>query len=79
MDIATVIGILAGFGLVISAMLMGGGAGMFVHLPSMLITVGGMLAATFVHFSIGQVMKIASVAKKTLFCKLPAESELAAA
>ena len=76
MDIATVIGILAGFGLVISAMLMGGGAGMFVHLPSMLITVGGMLAATFVHFSIGQVMKIASVAKKTLFCKLPAESEL---
>lgn len=76
MDIATVIGILAGFTLVISAMLMGGGAAMFLHLPSMLITVGGMLSATFVHFSIGQVFKIASIAKKALFCKLPAEADL---
>jgi len=76
-DIATVIGVVGGLGCLVVAILFGGGsAAIFLHIPSILITVGGMFSATLIHFSLDQVLKIASVVKKTLFCKLPAEQEL---
>ncbi len=73
MDIATVIGLLAGSGLIIAAILTGGGAGMFFNIPSIMIVVGGMIASTLIHFSLGTVLKIFSVAKKTVFSQLPPE------
>ena len=76
MDIATVIGILLGFLCVIGAIMAGGSIAVFVHIPSMLIVVGGMLAATLIHFSLKQVLSIMPVIKKTLFYKLPAQAEL---
>jgi len=76
MDVATIIGVLAGFGLVFSAIVTGGGVAVFLNIPSLMITVGGMLSATFIHFSLGDVFRIASVIKKTLFCKLPGEQDL---
>jgi chemotaxis protein MotA len=75
-DIATVIGILAGFSCVAIAVMAGGSAAVFVNIPSMMITVGGMISATLIHFSLGQVLGITSVVKKTLFYKLPGEQEL---
>jgi len=41
-----------------------------------MIVVGGMLSATFIHFSLGQVLRIMSVLKKTLFYRLPSERDL---
>ena len=41
MDLATLIGIIAGVALVGSAMAMGGGLGGFIDIPSILIVVGG--------------------------------------
>jgi chemotaxis protein MotA len=76
MDIATVLGITAGFGLVTWAILGGGSAAVFYDFPSILITVGGMVSATFIHFSLGQVLKIFSIIKKTLFFRLPQEHDL---
>jgi chemotaxis protein MotA len=76
MDLATVIGVLAGFGLVAWAILMGGSAAVFYDFSSVLITVGGMVSATFIHFSLRQVLGIFSVVKKTLFAGLPAEQEM---
>lgn len=76
MDIATIIGVFCGFSCVIVAIAGGGSAAIFIHIPSMLITVGGMLSATFIHFSLGQVLKIMPVIKKTLFYKLPTQAEL---
>ena len=32
--------------------------------------------ATLIHFSLGQALRIISIVKKTLFCKLPAQQEL---
>ncbi|MBE3070782.1 MAG: MotA/TolQ/ExbB proton channel family protein [Planctomycetes bacterium] len=75
MDIATIIGLLAGFGMVAAACLTGGGAGVFIHIPSMMITVGGMFCATLIHFSLGTVLGILSVAKKTLFCRVESEQD----
>lgn len=76
MDIATIIGVLLGFFVVISAILTGGGAEIFFHIPSMAITIGGMLCATLIHFSLQQFLQIFSVVKKTIVSKIPSESEL---
>ncbi len=76
MDIATIIGLLAGLACVALPVLSGTGAATFVHLPSLGIVMGGMLCATLVHFSLGQVLNIIAVVKKTLFCRMPAERDL---
>jgi len=76
MDIATVVGVVLGFIVIISAIAVGGGAGMFVDIPSMAITLGGMTCATLIHFSLPQFLRIFSVIKKTLFTKIPSQSEL---
>ena len=76
MDIATIIGVLLGFLCVIGAIIAGGSVAVFIHIPSMLIVIGGMLAATLIHFSLKQVLSIMPVIKKTLFVKLPSQAEL---
>jgi len=76
MDIATIIGVLLGFLVVIGAIVAGGGWQTFVHIPSMAITMGGMLCATLIHFSLSQFLGIFSVIKKTIISKIPSQSEL---
>ena len=76
MDIATIIGILLGFIVITTAIVAGGGWQMFIHLPSVGITVGGMLCATLIHFSLPQFLGIFSVIKKTIVAKIPPQSEL---
>ena len=49
---------------------------MFIHLPSLGITVGGMLCATLIHFSLPQFLGIFSVVKKTIVTKIPPASQL---
>ncbi len=76
MDIATIIGTLLGFSLIIGSIVMGGGAKMFFHVPSMCVTIGGMLCATMIHFSLPQFLSIFSIIKKTLIAKIPSQVEL---
>jgi len=76
LDIATVIGLIAGSSLIIVAIMSGGGAGMFFNIPSIMITVGGMVSATLIHFSLNTVLKIFSIAKNTLFNRMASEQEV---
>ena len=76
MDVATIIGILLGFFVIISAIVAGGGGRIFIHLPSLAITIGGMLCATLIHFSLRQFLGIFAVVKKTIVAKIPPPSEL---
>ena len=76
MDIATIIGIILGFFVIVSAIVVGGGWQSFLHLPSLAITIGGMLCATLIHFSLPQFLGIFSVVKKTIVTKIPSASEL---
>ncbi len=76
MDIATIIGVCLGFMVVVGAIIAGGGATMFIHIPSLSITIGGMLCATMIHFSLPQFLGIFSIIKKTIFTKIPSQSEL---
>ncbi|SFO49799.1 chemotaxis protein MotA [Cohaesibacter marisflavi] len=53
MDIATLIGMVAACGVVVTAILLGGTLGQFIDIPSVLIVVGGGLAATLIRFTLG--------------------------
>jgi chemotaxis protein MotA len=76
MDIATIIGILLGFMVITTSIVAGGGWQIFIHLPSLALTIGGMLCATLIHFSLPQFLGIFSVIKKTIITKIPPQSEL---
>ncbi len=66
-DIATLAGIVSGMLLIAGAMLLGGGLGMFINIPSVLIVLGGTLAATLVNFPLKEVIKVSKIAVKAFF------------
>lgn len=76
MDIATIVGITLGFVVVVGSIVVGGGWQSFIHIPSLCITVGGMLCATLIHFSLPQFLGIFSIIKKTIVAKIPSSTEL---
>jgi chemotaxis protein MotA len=73
MDIATIIGLLLGFGLIFTSIAMGGGEGLtaFVDVPSLMITVGGSFAALLINFPLKYCLSSMSVIKKCFLSKLP--------
>lgn len=70
MDIATVLGLVGGTAIVVAAIAMGGSPKLFFDVPSILIVGGGTLAATFIKFSMKDVLNSVSVAMKTFIVKL---------
>jgi chemotaxis protein MotA len=76
MDIATIIGVSLGLLVVLGAIVSGGGWQSFVHIPSMALTIGGMLCATMIHFSLPQFLSVFSIIKKTLVTKISAQNDL---
>ncbi len=52
MDIATLLGVLSGIGLIIGSILMNSGLDIFIDIPSLLIVIGGTIAATLVNYPI---------------------------
>ena len=76
MDIATIIGLILGFGVIIGAILLGGGAATFFHVPSLCIVVGGMLCSVLIHFSLPQFLAIFAIIKKTFMVKVSSPSEI---
>ncbi len=76
MDLATIIGIVSGFGLVLVSILMGGGLGAFINIPSIMITVGGTIAATLIAFPLDKVLMTFKVVKNTIIFSLPSRKEV---
>ncbi len=69
MDLATIIGILLSFGLVIAAILMGGAVLVYLSLPSALIVLGGTIGATLVNYPLKNFLGVLGVIKNTFFYK----------
>ena len=69
MDIATFIGIIGGFSLIVAAI---GGAnlGMFISIPSMLIVLGGTTSAVLVNFPLKDVLGMIGIVKKAFITKV---------
>ena len=76
MDIATVVGIILGFAVIIATICSEGSIVIFFNIPALAIVGGGMTCATLIHFSLRQFLGIFSVIKKTFLTKIPSESEI---
>ena len=70
MDIATIIGLVGGTILVLSAIILGGSAIIFLNIPGLLIVVGGTLATSFIKFSMAEVINSIKVAMKAFTFKM---------
>lgn len=66
MDIATICGIIAGISLISLSVMTGGNAKAFINIPSVLATMGGTMAATFISFPLKTVFNVFNVIKKTV-------------
>lgn len=62
-DFATIIGIICGFGLMIIAMMSGGGLAWFVDGPSVMIVLGGTFGAVLINYPISELLGVIKVAK----------------
>lgn len=70
MDLATIIGAVLGFGLVVTSMALGpGGVAIFVHVPSLVIVFGGTSAVTMMCFPMSEIKQISKVMLVTAFRK----------
>ena len=70
MDLATLVGIIGAFSVVIASMVMGGSAGMFINVPSLMIVLVGTLFVVLMKFSLAQFLGAMKVAVKAFSFKL---------
>ncbi|HGY91735.1 MAG TPA: motility protein A [Planctomycetes bacterium] len=75
MDIATVVGLVLGHVLIFGSIMMGAGIGAFVDIPSVIIVVGGTIAAVMVSFPMNKFTTTGKVIKKSLMFVLPDPTE----
>lgn len=78
MDPGSLIGLIIGAGLIMVGIVMSGGVSAvmgYIDIPSIMIVVGGTVAATIVRFPIPTVIGAIAVAKKTVFVKIGAAEE----
>lgn len=71
MDLATIVGLIGAWIIVVMAMVLGGDPSMFVNIPSLLIVVGGAIFAVLMKFELGQFLAAGKIAGKAFSFKLP--------
>ncbi len=76
MDLATLIGLVGAFGVVMASILTGGAAGVFLNIPSLLIVVAGTLLVVMMKFSLKQFLGAAKVAGKAFMFKTAEPEDL---
>ena len=76
MDLATLIGLIGAFGIVVFAMLSGGSIDMFLNTPSLLIVMVGSLFVVLMKFSLAQFLGAIKVAVKAFSFKLTRPEDL---
>lgn len=74
LDLATLIGLIGAFAVVVASIFIGGSAGTFVNMPSLLIVLGGTVLVTMMKFSLAQFGRAASIAVKA-FTHKPSSPE----
>ncbi len=77
MDVASAFGLLAGFGLIIAAMFLGGTPGAFIDVPSILIVLGGTFFITMISFSVREFLTSLTLILRVMFQRLPDASDAA--
>jgi chemotaxis protein MotA len=78
MDIATILGFVVGWGLVLYSIAAGVGLGPFIDIPSLIIVLGGTVGASLINYPLAQIIGAAKVFGKAVSYKLPDVHELIA-
>lgn len=76
MDIATILGIVSAFGLVVTAIFLGSGLELFISIPSLMIVLGGTFGSTMINYPLKQVIGVLSVVKNAFFKKTLSSEDL---
>lgn len=76
MDIATLIGIVGGFGLIVTTIILGGNPTGFVDIPSVVVVIGGTFASVFVMFPLKVVIGTFKVGLKTVLFAPPDPNDI---
>ncbi len=69
MDLATLLGIVSAFGLVLYAIVSSSGLAIFVDVPSVFIVIGGTLGITLITFPLGNVIGVMGVVMNVFFVR----------
>ena len=77
LDLATLLGLLSGFGLLIVAIMFGGTFRTFFDLPSAMIVIGGTACLTAICFSVPELGRTFTVLRKTVFYNIRDASDAA--
>jgi len=75
-DLATLVGLLGGIAVITSAILVDSDIATYINLPSLLIVVGGTVAATLIKFPISSFLNAFKVATKAFILKLETPHEV---
>jgi len=76
LDLATLIGLIGAFGIVLTSIVLGGSAGTFLNTPSLLVVLGGTVLVTMMKFSLGKFLGATSIAVKAFLYKPSAPEDL---
>jgi chemotaxis protein MotA len=76
MDLATLIGLIGASSVILAAIFVGGSAGVFFNIPSILIVVGGSILAVMTKFTLGQFTGAFKTVKRAIVFKSEDASEL---
>ena len=76
MDLATLLGLVGGSGIILAAILLGGSPLTFVNVPSLLVVVGGTIGAVLMKFTLVQFLGAFKVAMKAFTFRLDAPEVL---
>jgi len=75
-DLATLLGLVGAMGAICGAIMLGGSAGMFVNVPSLIIVVGGTFAVTLMRFPLASTLGAFKVAMRAFLHKPESPSKL---
>lgn len=76
MDLATLIGIVGAIGFIVMAMIMGGGLGMFIDVPSIAIVFGGSTFVLLSNYTLPQFISAGKIVGKAFSFKIETPEEL---
>jgi len=74
LDLATLIGLIGAFAVVLTSIMLGGSASTFINVPSLAVVLGGTVLVTMMKFSLGEFLGAASIAVKAFLHK-PSDPE----
>jgi chemotaxis protein MotA len=77
-DIATLIGIVIAFGLMLWAILLGSPLSVFIDIPSVAIVFGGSIGVALINYPLADIIGMIAIVKKTVLIKEPDTNKLIA-